>query len=151
MKTDVQFLESLRGSQVFVSAVASWMARHGCDVMIRPLVERPEFGLRNEFADSGDLEIRQRVEVKHRDLDFTSVEDYPYGSVIVDERYKVERIPRGRLWGYVIMSRGGTHVCCVRSDTRSQWLVESMYDKKDKQRREFYVCPKELCLFCRLV
>lgn len=151
MKSDACFVGALEQSKSCVAAVAAWMAKHNCDVLIRPTVVRPDFESRNDYADHGDIEIRQRVEVKHRSIDFTSVDDYPYPTVIVDEKYKVDRIPRSKLWGYLIVNRQGTHVCCVKPDTQAQWLVESKHDNKDGQRREFYVCPKGLCLFCGLV
>lgn len=151
MKTDAQFVDSLMQSASCVSAVAAWMLRNNCDVLIRPTVVRPDFDSRNEYADGGDIEIRQRVEVKQRSIDFTSADDYPYPTVIVDEKYKVDRIARGKLWGYLIVNKSGTHVCCIKPDSKSAWVVESKYDKKDGQQREFYVCPKRLCLFCELM
>lgn len=150
MKSDASFTEALRESQSHVAKVAAWMTTHNCDVMIRPTVLRPDFESRNDFADCGDIEIRQRVEVKQRSIDFTSCLDYPYATVIVDEQFKIDRIPRGRLWGYVILNKAGTHVCCIKPDTKPHWTVESKYDKKDAQQRNFYVCPIAHCSFCSL-
>lgn len=150
MKTDIQFIEALKQSNSCVSVIAAWMTKHNCDVMIRPTVIRPSFESRNEFADSGDIEIRQRVEVKQRSINFTSADDYPYQTVIVDERFKFDRIAPGKLWGYLIVNESGTHVCCIKPESRSEWTVESKYDKKDGQKRDFYVCPKRLCAFCKL-
>ena len=150
MKTDDQFVGALKKSESCVSAVATWMRKNNCDVMIHPTLIRPDFESRNKFADSGDIEIRQRVEVKQRGIDFTSAEDYPYQTVIVDEKFKIERIQGGTLWGYMVVNKSGTHVCCIKPDSKSEWTVESKYDRKDGQQRQFYVCPKRLCLFCKL-
>jgi hypothetical protein len=151
MKSDEHFISALQGSSKFVSAVASWLAKYDCDVMIRPTLVRPSFELRNDYADAGDIEIRQRVEVKHRSIKFTSATDYPYETVIVDEKFKIDRISRGRLWGYVIVNSECTHACIVKPETWGYWTVQSMYDRKDKQDRDFYVCPKEHCRFCEIV
>lgn len=150
MKTEEQFAGALLLSQGCVAAVASWMQRHKCDVMIRPTTIRPDFDSRNEFADCGDIEIRQRVEVKQRSIEFTCVNDYPYDTVIVDERFKVDRIEKARLWGYLIVSKSGTYVCCIKSDTKQHWEIKEKFDQKDSQRREFYVCPKSLCTFHKM-
>lgn len=150
MKSDAEFLHALQGSQAHVSAVAGWLATKNFDVLIRPTTVRPDFDSRNDYADCGDIELRQRVEVKQRDLDFTCVQDFPYPTVIVDEKFKVDRIPKPHLWGYLIMNRALTHLCCIRSGTRPQWTVENKYDHKDGQTREFYVCRKELCAFYRM-
>ena len=150
MKTDLEFASELDKSSKYVSIVASWMAKENCDVVIKPVVFRPDFESRNAFADSGDIEIRQRVEVKHRMLSFTSCEDYPYATVIVDEQYKIDRIPKGKLWGYVIVDNDCSHACCIKPSTFDSWITKEMFDKKDRQNRTFYVCPKELCFFCKI-
>ena len=150
MKTDSEFLSALDMSNKSVLLIASWMASENCDVVIKPVVARPSFDSRNEFADGGDIEIRQRVEVKHRFLAFTNADDYPYETVIVDERYKIDRIPKARLYGYVIVNRDCSHACFVMPQTISHWQIEQMFDKKDRQYREFYVCPKELCSFAKI-
>lgn len=150
MKNDNDFVEALNASSKYVAAVASWMMSKNCDVMIRPTLIRPSFEARNEFADSGDIEIRQRIEVKHRDLDFTCASDYPFATVIVDEQFKIDRIPKGRLWGYMVVNRNCTHVCCIRPDAKSKWILSTRFDKKDGQDRKFYECPKELCVFVKI-
>jgi hypothetical protein len=150
LKTDFEFLSALNNSAKYVSLVASWMAKGNCDVVIKPTLIRPDFDSRNDFLDSGDIEIRQRVEVKQRCLRFTSVDDYPYSTVIVDEKHKIDRIPNGRLWGYVIVNQECTHACLVKPNTREYWQTKETFDKKDNQNRCFYVCPKELCFFCEI-
>jgi len=151
MKTDSQFIAALSESQAHVAGVAAWLQGVGCDVLIRPTLIRPDFESRNEYIDGGDIEIRQRIEVKHRSIEFTSREDYPYPTVIVDEQFKIDRIPRARLWGYVILNESGTHACCIRSATKEQWSTVRRFDRKDGQERAFYVCPKDACSFCKIL
>jgi hypothetical protein len=126
------------------------MATEDCDVVIKPTMRRPDFQSRNDFADSGDIEIRQRVEVKQRFLQFTSLEDYPYSTVIVDEKYKIDRIPKGQLWGYVVVNQDCTYACLIKTNTHDKWKIKEMFDRKDGQYRSFYVCPKELCFFRKI-
>ena len=145
-----QFIHELRASQTYVNAVASWMAMHDCDVVIKPTLEAPSTELRHEYIDSGDIEIRQRVEVKHRSIGFTCAEDYPFPTIIVDEVHKVDRIPKGQLWGYVIVNEAGTHVCCLRANTQGRWTIQRKHDKKQGAERAFYVCPVKIGWFCAL-
>jgi hypothetical protein len=150
MKTHNEFVTALNESLCSVSLIASYLAKQGCQVLIKPTLVTPDKASRHQFVDDGDLEIRQRIEVKHRAVDFTSVDDYPYSSIIVDEDFKINRIPKGQLWGYVVVNRDATHVCFIKGDTRKQWSVEEKYDHKERENRKFYTCPKELAVFCRL-
>jgi hypothetical protein len=150
MKTQAQFIQALQESQTYVNAVASWMAMHDCDVVIKPTLIAPSTEVRHEYIDSGDIEIRQRVEVKHISIGFTCAEDFPYPTIIVDEVHKVDRIPRGQLWGYVIVNEAGTHVCCLRADTKGRWTIQRRHDKKEGAERAFYVCPVAIGMFCAL-
>ena len=150
MKTHAQFIQELQASQTYVNAVASWMAMNHCDVVIKPTLIAPSTEVRHEYIDSGDIEIRQRVEVKHISIGFTCAEDFPFSTIIVDEVHKVDRIPRGQLWGYVIVNEAGTHVCCLRADTKGRWTIERRHDKKEGAERAFYVCPVGIGMFCAL-
>ena len=146
----MSFFNDLKSSQASVAAVASWMAEHDCNVVIKPTLVAPSKDLRHEYIDSGDIEIRQRVEVKHRSIAFTSAEDYPYPTIIVDEAYKVDRIPRGQLWGYIIVNKACTHVCCLLADTKGHWTMQVKHDRKQDEPRRFYVCPVRYGIFCTL-
>jgi hypothetical protein len=114
---------------------------------VKPVLLTPDRESRFSYMDSGDIEVRFRVEVKRRSFGFTGLNDYPYPTVIVDERYKIDRIPSTRLYGYAVVDEGMSSLCFVSGSTRSQWKVESHYDRSEGEKREFYVCPKELCTF----
>lgn len=150
MKSDQSFIRSLLESQGAASSVASWLQGCGFDVMMRPASVRPSFEERVDYADSGDLEVRMRIEVKHRGIHFTCADDYPYDTVIVDECFKVERIDKNRLWGYVIINAAGTHACRIPAAAVFGGTVVKMFDKKDGQDREFVVCPKAKCRFYKM-
>jgi hypothetical protein len=151
LKTDAEFVAALEESQQWVAEVARWMERKGYDVQVKPQRVRPSFESRHDFADEGDIEVRQRVEVKAREVDFTGPDDYPYPTVIVDEQYKVDRRPMRLLFGYVILNRSRTHACLIPARTRRHWSVVTLNDRKDRERRSFYVVAVGLCAFVRLV
>ena len=150
MKTDQEFISALNDSEKSVSKVASWLSKGGADVMIKPTVIRPNVESRKEYLDNGDIEIRQRIEIKHRNLNFTNVSDYPFDTVIVDEVHKFDRIIKAQLWGYVILNKMQTHCCVIKLTTHSEWKKKSRYDKKDKQSCEYYFCPREHCVFYKI-
>lgn len=150
MKSESDFREALDKSQYCVLTVASWMKNGGCDVMVAPTIAAPDYESRWQYTDGGDIEIRQRVEVKQRALSFTNAEDYPYATVIVDEKYKIDKTHSRQLWGYIICNREVTHACIVRPDSKDKWSTETMWDSKYRADREFYVCPKEHCLWCKI-
>ena len=150
MMPDDQFIESLHQSKEFVQKAAEWLAGQGFEIFVRPTVVRPDWDSRHEFADNGDLEIRMRIEVKHRDLDFTCREDYPFDTVIVDEVFKVDRIPKNHLYGYVILNQACTHAGLIGGKTRPTWTTFEKYDNRISENRSFYVCPKEKVNFCRI-
>ena len=57
-----------------------------------------------EFADDGDLEIMQRIEVKRRkSLTFSSKEDFPYNSLIVDVCHTYDKA-KIKPYAYIILN-----------------------------------------------
>ena len=82
---DPDFIKDLRESRDAVMVAAEWLNKKGFPVVIKPTFERPKSSDMAEFADDGDLEIMQRIEVKRRkSLTFTSKEDFPYDTLIID-------------------------------------------------------------------
>lgn len=151
MKSDNEFIESLKGSEEYVNMVAEWLRTHGCKVEVPSVQVRPSFEERHKYIDTGDIKITLRIEVKHRSFDFTSKQDYPYDTVMIDETFKIDRINRGELWGYVIVNQSATHLCFVMAHTRKNWKIISKHDSKDAGRLcNSYVCPVELCKFLKL-
>jgi hypothetical protein len=150
MKSDKEFVSALNKSTNTVSVIANFLFAQGLQVLIKPTIVRSNFEDRHNFIDDGDLEIRQRIEVKHRNIEFTNANDYPFSSVIVDEQFKIDRIPASHLWAYIVVNNSISHICLIKSGTRKHWETQKMYDKKEQEQRNFYVCPKELCFFMKI-
>jgi hypothetical protein len=148
---DPTFIEDLRKSRASVETVARWLSSKGVPVIVRPTFERPDASRMSEFSDDGDLEIIQRVEVKQRpNLDFTSKDDFPYPTLIVDACHCYDNAKQ-KPYAYVIVNRAGdvAFVVYVR-DTRAKWLRVKKHDKAKQRDREFYECPMELVEVARL-
>ena len=155
MKTDSEFTQALKGSERAVRVVASWFRSLGREVRVPSLKIRPDFKDRLEYVDSGDLFIlkeegEKRVEIKHRNLAFKSAKDYPYSTVFVDEKHKVDRLPLKDLAGYITINKDFSSVCCIQSGSKKHWKTKRKFDKKDDQVCEFYECPVEYCQFFQL-
>lgn len=149
-KSDQDFIDAFEGSKSAVEKVLAWAKGKNLDVAIKESRLRPDFDHRVEYADEGDLEIRKRIEVKHRKLKFTSAEDYPFSTVFVDEAYKVDRYPIETLSSYVIVNKPMTHAAIVLAGTREHWFIERRYDPTNGDMRNFYVCPVRFTKFISL-
>ena len=147
MKSDSEFVAALDKSKSAVQHVGQWMSDQGWSVVSNFSALRPDFESRHDYADSGDLEVRQRVEVKWINRFFTCAEDFPFPAIIVDEKFKIDRIPIKHLYGYAVVNREWSHVCLISAKTRANWKTATRYDSKDRQERTFYECPVEHCLF----
>lgn len=150
MKTDEEFITALRQSQAAVDKVAQWLKTRGAYVSVPEVKVRPSFEDRFSYQDNGDILITQRIEVKHKQLDFTCRDDYPFATVFLDASYKIDSMGWGQLDSYVLMNRAKTHVAVVPSTSRGHWTKATVWDKKDRSHQSFYQCPVDLCTFYAL-
>jgi hypothetical protein len=144
-RDDPTFLADLRASRDAVEIAAQWLASRGYPVIVRPTFERPSVERMADYADGGDLEIVQRVEVKRRiGLTFTSRDDFPHDTVIVDACHCYDRaVPKP--YAYLILNRDMTCALCVNvRDTVSSWHRTERLDRHKNRIREFYECPVAL-------
>lgn len=143
-RDDPTFIADLRESVKAVEVVAQWLNAKGYSVVIRPTFERPSPAQMGEYADEGDLEVLQRVEVKRRlTLTFTGKDDFPYESLIVDACHCFDRA-RPKPYAYVILNREMTVALVVRTATREAWTRTRKHDRQKGRDREFYECPLDL-------
>jgi hypothetical protein len=147
VKTDAEFITALHQSQDAVDKVAGFLKGRGAEVSVPELKVRPDFTQRFAYQDDGDIHITQRVEVKRKQLDFTCADDFPFATVMTDAAYKINSIPWGHLHSYFVLNRAMTHAALVLNHTRPQWVEETVYDSKERERRTYLACPKELAHF----
>ena len=139
------FIESLEESRACAWFVAEWLLGGGFDVKILPSSTTPNEEERFSHVDHGDLEITQRIEVKHwPEVDFDSMENVPYDHVIVDEAYKLEKYRNATLYGYIILNASKTGCMLISARDRAGWFKKEVYDRKEKANRTFMFCPKNL-------
>lgn len=146
VKGEREFVRDFQQSHGPVFDVALWLRREGYDVRIAVPELRPTAAVRWQFSDSGDIECIQRVEVKCRNLAFTSAADCPFSSIFVDEVYKVDERLR-RVLAYAIVNQPRTHVAVIRTATRPQWGVQVGFDERQHRECKWYTCPRELAWY----
>lgn len=143
-RTDPTFVQDLMDSQAAVDVVATYLRGRGYDVNVPELVVRPDASQRAQYSDGGDIQITQRVEVKHRKmLDFTSAASFPYPTIIVDVKHSYDRAAP-KPYAYLILNRSMTTAFKVYGRTRPQWIVTRKLDRHAGREREFYECPIKL-------
>lgn len=149
--TDPTFPDDLEASRESLMAVASYLSKLGYGVALRPISVRPNVKDWRSYSDQCDLEVLQPVEVKHRPrIHFTSAEDFPFDTVIVDVcRHWDEAKPKPH--AYFVCNASLTHALVVPKGTAAQWQRVRKYDKRRNREREFYECPLSLVRSVALV
>lgn len=150
MKSSEAFLRDLSTSRQRVNSFAAAHASRGVSIWLPPEVVRPEEAERFDFSDDGDLMVSLRVEHKVRGFDFTCRDDFPYATVIVDERYKEDRKASERPLGVLVVeSADGQCAAVVYGWTRPHWTIERRFDAAQQRECEFYAVEKNRVRFCR--
>jgi hypothetical protein len=147
-----EFISLLNGSRLVVFRAAAWLHKLGfAGVRILPASTTPDEASRFAHTDLGDIEITQRIEVKHwPDIDFHSLAEVPYAEVIVDEVYKLPKHLRKTHYGYLIVNKSETACLFIGSKTMDQWHERELFDKREGAPRKFMLCPKGSVVFCRM-
>jgi hypothetical protein len=148
LKSDAEFVADLSASRRAVNSFANRQRAMGLQIWLPPESVRPDSSQRREYADEGDLMLQGRVEHKARSLQFTSRDDYPYDTVIVDECYKVDG-KADPVLAYVIENAARTHAAVIYGWTRDHWERQVVYDAKQRRQCENYVAPKRYVRFVK--
>jgi len=136
-------------SQGVAYGIGLWLKFKGMNVSV-PLPRLGTHEDRYKCIDEGDIHCVERIEVKHRQVDFTDRETYPFDTIIVDETYKLEREHTCGLKAYVIVSRDKNYIAYISAGTRKHWTGKTLFDKTQGEDRTFSVCPKALARFYKL-
>jgi len=116
-KDDPDFVEDLKKSETPVLFAAQLLRHKGVEVSLSPFEVRPDVSERYEYQDEADLFARRPIEVKKRDLDFSCEDDYPYPSIYIDEKYKLNE----EAWFYMILNESLTHFILAETRLSKRW------------------------------
>ena len=141
MKTHEQFVKALKLSRESVWTVGEWLTQMGYNARILPSTISPNHEERHDHVDMGDIEITQRIEVKHSTLEFNSLKSFPYDRVIIDETYKIQKYKLTTLYGYVLLNKDKSGALLISANTKEHWFTKAMFDKLENEDRRFTCCP----------
>jgi len=146
MKSDQAFLADLdRSNESARLTHAMLLSRRVC-AQLMPVHKRESYAKRHAYADSGDIHIKRRVEVKHRKtINFTCAEDFPFPTIIVEECHHIERgFPP--LEGIYIWNAALTHYVYISVATRLHWKVRTRFVPEAQRECDFFEVPTNLPL-----
>ena len=142
-----QFKARLQRSREHFAEFARKQATMGVDIYSPPINDAPTHASRWKHRDTSDGLMVVHVEHKRRGVSFTDRDSFPYGTVIVDEVYKINTKEHPCLV-YICENAAGTHAAVVYGWTRRHWLKETRFDPIQNRDCEFYTCPKDMVRFC---
>ena len=145
-QVDPNFPEDLEESKAAVWRAARWLSDRGNHVTVRHTRLREKIEERGEFRALGDLDILQRVEVKGRGLDFTSLEDFPFPTIIVCTVHSWDRA-EPKPHAYLMVNREMTHLGVVLGSTSKHWKQRTVFDRRRGREIANYECPIEFVDF----
>lgn len=155
-QTDPTFIDDLEQSKNTVWIVARWLSDRGNYISIPPTAVRPSAKQRLDYSDNGDLFIMRRkrrawdrVEVKSRNLVFSSAADFPFKTIIVDVTHSYDNAKIKPLM-YVLTNSAHTYCAIVKCTTFPQWKITRRYDGHAGRERSFYECPIKLVKFYKM-
>jgi len=142
---DPGFPEDLENSQPAVACMAVWLIDAcGYPTTIHPQRLRPHVEQRHEYADKGDLTFIKngephRGEVKERPtIDFHSIEDFPWPTVIVDKRHRWDQADP-KPYAYFIVNASLTGCFIILGSTFPHWIRNELF--YNGRWNNVYECP----------
>jgi len=143
-----KFLQHLDVSGNAVWSVARLLNKLGYNVTVPTVSKAEKHSDWKSHADSGDLYIDQRIEVKRLSAEFTSEVDWPYkDKFIVCARHAFDRA-KPKPFAFVILSASGRHAASVFGADSKLWYVEKRTDSRyEGVEQEFYFSPMDRVRF----
>lgn len=149
VKPSADFVKDFCSSQRAVEKFAATLRNKNVSVWLPPTQMRPDVESRMDYADGGDMMIQLRAEHKVRNIQFTGKSDFPFPTLIIDEKYKVDAKASAPLFAYFIESSDGQCVACVYGHSKHRWQVDEVFDKAQGRKCVNYVVPIEFVRFCK--
>lgn len=146
-----KFLKFLDESRPAVMFVAQWFNKLGYTIGLPPTTKAKTYEEWEEHADSGDLIINMRLEVKQLSADFTGREDWPFKDFIVCAKHSFDRADP-KPYMYVIVNKAMTHAGIVMGSHSGNWTVEERADGRFNGRKQlYYISQVDHVVFKELV
>jgi hypothetical protein len=142
-----RFLERVKASAHAVFVIGRLQHLNGWTVEIPGVRLAPTAKDAPMFVDKGDLFLvkRTRLDVKHRDIDFTGREDFPYPTMFVSNVAAVDRAHD--VEAYITVSRDFSCRAIITKETRPHWIKVDCLASNTGNIETNYACPIEHVIF----
>lgn len=146
------FLNRLDKSRHSVFAVAKYLHHAGYNVTIPAFDYRPPDSNWEDHTDNGDMYIwreqedRQRIDVKHVNLEFTCTQDFPFDRMLVSDIRAIKRANPFPL-AYIIVNKNCTHMGIVWAKTKEHWKPYTFHASNTDMEVTAMGCPTRLVDF----
>jgi len=146
-KNDALFRQLQNTGRRFEGYVAGLLVSHGFGVRVKPMATRPDVSVRREYRDHRDLIVEcssgqlAEIEVKSRDLAFSSCEDFPYQDLFVDVKSTIDE--KGPPLAFVCVSQKTLGMIVIPGSSKEHWTTRTAFDRVRRQEQTWYVCPKD--------
>jgi hypothetical protein len=146
-----KFLNHLDNSQGAVFAVAQMLNKRGYSVTFPSSSKAEKHSDWKKHADNGDLFINQRVEVKQLSVEFSNMQNWPFGGdFIVCARHAFDRATP-KPFVFVILSASMKNAAVVFGADYEKWDVKTRKDSRyENVVQEFYFSPVNLVRFFKM-
>lgn len=153
MRDNELFFSRLVASHRAVFKVAEWFhCQWNMSIGVKPKKITPTYEQRKDYLDDGDFlykrpnkEKWEIAEVKHKQMEWTDADSFPYETVFVSNVHSVERGHEPHLW--VLVNKSITHAIIIPKSTKKFWIKETVYNANWGTYEEKYLCAKHLTQF----
>lgn len=150
-----EFATSYNKQWPAVFKVAQWLHANGHTVTISAPNLRPRHANPADYHDDGDITAekdgqKKRIEVKLRDVDFTSEKDWPYKEGLMVHSTREIADTGTPISAWLSVSRDLKYAAIMTPETRQYWKRVTRYDRKRESEDDFYICPLDKVVFRKL-
>lgn len=141
-KDTEKFKKELTDGFAWQELPAVFLKIHGFQVEMPTLVFRDSIKDASKFFETKDLIVNgKRIEVKSRKEKFSTPDDFPYSTAIIDTVKKLDgrdEVPHA----YIMISRFTGCMLWANPQNREGWKIEKKFDRTRKYWDSFYIMPK---------
>lgn len=156
MDNNKAFVESFIISHHAVFKVAEWFhCQWNMGIGVKSKKLAPTYEERHLYTDDGDFLFKRPgkdkweiAEVKHKNMEWTDVESFPYETIFVSNVHSVERGHEPHLW--VLVNKSLTHAILIPKSTKKFWIKDTVYNRNSGKEEEKYLCAKHLAQFHKI-
>lgn len=146
-----EFVSDLNKSQKALLAVAGYIQACGHPVVLPPHIVTPTPEDRYSYTDDMDAAFYfrnkwRKIQVKGTNKSYSSIDDYPYRMVTVDETYKIQKQTDDPPYCYFQVNNQLTGAIQTLWDSKPHWDTFSCKEARQNNRVCTYNrCPIQHC------